>query len=80
MFGLVSSNDRYVQWDGMFGVVFMTRCREDGLPGRCLGYVVNNHGDRCCPLKINFGDPFPMAELHGLQMGGGEPNHLQVLG
>ena len=26
---------------------------------------VNNHGDRCCPLRIGLWDYFQMAELHG---------------
>ena len=29
------------------------------IPG--LGYVVNKHGDRCCPLRIRLWDPFQMA-------------------
>ena len=34
-----------------------------------LGYVVNNHSDRFCPLRIGLWDPFQIAELHGLYMG-----------
>ena len=28
---------------------------------RGLGYVVSNHGDRKCPLRIGLWDPFQMA-------------------
>ena len=27
------------------------------------GYVVNSHGDRCCPLRAGLWDPFQMAVL-----------------
>ena len=46
---------------------------EDGLPG--LGYVVvNNHGDRCCPLRIGLWDPLQMAV--SWLINGGDPNYL----
>ena len=42
------------------------------IPG--LGYVVNNHGDRCCPLRIGLWDPLQMAV--SWLINGGDPNYL----
>ena len=35
--------------------------------------MVNDHSDRCCPLRIGLVDPFQMA-IHCLYMG--DPNYL----
>ena len=43
--------------------------------------MVNNHGDRCCPLRIGVGVvPLPFMAMKMAEIDGGDPNYLQVLG
>ncbi len=50
---------------------------QDDIPTR-IGYVVDNHGDRCCPLSGsgNVGPRTQMADIFMAKINGGDPKYL----